>query len=629
MDKQSGILGIYARTSIDTEGTSIDQQKNLGISFAAKNGLEYQLYEDNGKSGFKIDDDENPFKHRKGLTKLISDIENKIVNKVWVFEHSRLSRNQHSSYVLFRIFEKHNITVFENGKPFDMNNPQNKMIQGILTQIAEYERQLIIGRTTRGLHDSYNRRGRSFNFVYGYKKGGINESGYMKWIPVESELENVKYAFKNLLDGKSIKIITSEIFNNVTDLQMEAHYRRLIRIFRQYAYTGYSLNTDGLEILNQYKDCKLESLFVLHDKKYWLKSVPLPIEVVSIEDWIKAVEKLQIAKVIYKDKIRKTDSEILTGIIECPICEMKYYLYNGGKYKYYKHFSNNNCGQKPKSFKVEELNNLFEVFFFYFYMVFDDTKNLIEESQRLIKINLLEIKEKIKNIENENRKLDKQIERFQSIYEDSNDTELLKLTLIKEKELTLKKDINITSLRELKYKLEGLNHTYNKDELELTYHNVKETVINYLSMSNEKKRAAIIKIIKKCQIFGKQMLISTGKILFVFDMENKYKITDSIWEQLKSDTNFKDNFLNTSKLSEALKDDTSFQTLIKSHDKKMLSNYLSVRRLGDIHIFEFPKIIMKNRLKKLGIDYEFTGIEKIISFSNISFDKPSQNSTPK
>jgi hypothetical protein len=61
----------------------------------------------------------------------------------------------------------------------------------------------------------------------------MNESGYMKWIPVESELENVKYAYKSLLGGKPIKTITSDIFKNASDLQMEAYYRRLIRIFRQ------------------------------------------------------------------------------------------------------------------------------------------------------------------------------------------------------------------------------------------------------------------------------------------------------------------------------------------------------------------------------------------------------------
>ena len=608
-----GILGIYSRTSIETGGTSIDQQKDVGIKFASKNGFEYQLYEDSGKSGFKIESDENPFKHRKGLSKLINDIEKKIVDKVWVYDHSRLSRNQHCSYVLFSIFEKHNITVYENGKQFDMSNPQNKMIQGILTQIAEYERQLIVSRTTRGLHDSYNRRGRSFNFVYGYKKGGLNEMGYMNWVPIESEIENIKYAFNSLLNGKPIKKITADIFKNVTDKQMEANYRRLIRIFRQYAYTGFSLNTDGLEILNQFKNCEISSLFDLVDKKYWLKSIPLPVEIVTIEDWIKAIEKLQVAKVVYKDKTRRTDTEVLTGIIECPICEMKFYFYNGGKYQYYKHFSNKNCNQNPKSFKVEKLNNLFDVFFFYFYLVFDDTKYLIEESQRIIKNSQLEAKEKIKNIETENKKLDKQIERFQSIYEDSNDTELLKLTLVKEKELIFKKETNTDNVSKLKFELDELNQKYNKDELELTFLDVRETVINYFeNIQTEEKRSSLIRVIKKCHIYGNQLLINTGKILFMFDMENEYKITDDIFTQFKTDSKFKDNFLNTSKLADALKDDASFQKLMKSPDKKMLSNYFSIRQLNDIVILETSEAIIKSKFQEYNINYDLKDVRKFI-----------------
>jgi DNA invertase Pin-like site-specific DNA recombinase len=74
-----GILGIYVRTSVDTDGTSIDQQKKEGIKFCKKHKFEYQIYEDEGKSGFKIEDDENLFKNRKGLTKLINDIENKVI----------------------------------------------------------------------------------------------------------------------------------------------------------------------------------------------------------------------------------------------------------------------------------------------------------------------------------------------------------------------------------------------------------------------------------------------------------------------------------------------------------------------------------------------------------------------
>ena len=141
-------------------------------------------------------------------------------------------------------------------------------------------------------------------------------------------------------------------------------------------------------------------------------------------------------------------------------------------YRYYKYtFYGKGTCKNTKSLDTEQTNRIFELFFFYFYLVYDDTKTLIEESQRILKINQMEIKEKIKDVEIENRKIDKQINRFQSIYEKSEDTELLKLTLIKETELTMKKEKNIDILNRLKLEMEELNKKYDHDKLELTYYN--------------------------------------------------------------------------------------------------------------------------------------------------------------
>jgi len=349
------------------------------------------------------------------------------------------------------------------------------------------------------------------------------------------------------------------------------------------------------------------------------------MEIVSIEDWIKAMTKMQAAKIVHNDyKTRRTDTEILTGIIECSICEMKYYLYNGGKYKYYKHFSNKNCGQKPKSFKIEKMNNLFETFFFYFFLVYDDTRSLIEESQRLIKISQLELREKIKTLETENRKFEKQIGNFQSIYEETTDAELMKMTLIKEKELNAKKEKNMDAITGLKCELEELNLKFEKDKLELTFHDVKQTVLDFFeNMPIEEKRTALIKAIKKCLVFGKHILIDAGKQLFVLNTDKNYRITEKIWNQFRNDENFKDNFLGTSKLAEVLRDDESFQRLMKSPEKKLISNYYAARRLGELRIFEYPlhldglKVDMKERLAKLGITYELSDIERVVSFTDL------------
>jgi DNA invertase Pin-like site-specific DNA recombinase len=639
-----GILGIYVRTSIDKDNTSIEQQKRMGKTFCQKNKFEYQIYEDVGKSGFKIEDEENPFKTRPGLIKLIEDIEKKIVDKIWVFEHSRLSRNQYASFILNRTFEKHSITIYENDKKFDMNNPQNQMIQGILTQISQYERHLITTRSTRGVRDTINRGIRGFNELYGYKKGGIKDDGYMRWIPVKPEIENIRYAFQEYLKGKPVNQIVIELFKKkINEKNRSGYVKKWGRLLRQFAYTGYSLNTDGLELYNKYMKFEIDGIKELKDKKYYVKSLSYPEKIVSIENWIKVVEKLHSNKEVYKNKMRRSDTEAMTGIIQCPYCELRYYYALDKNIAYYRHHAKKLCGQRPKSFSVESMNSLIEVFYFYFYLVYDDTKTLIEESQKILKLNLLEIKERIKEIETENSRQQKQIERFQSIYEETKDTDLLKLTLIKEKELISKIETNNEGIKKYKVELEELNRKYDQDEMELTYYNVKDTVIDFIEkMTNEEKRTSLIKVIKTCQVFGKYLVIDTGKLLFIFNTDNDYFLPDDVYDKFKKDKRFKQNFLNSGSLTD---DDTGFFSrevleLLKMPEKKMknitkrqeeiISSVVDramVRALGENHIEEYSmskkynyrevKIDMEKKLETIGIKYNLSRIDKIISFTKL------------
>jgi hypothetical protein len=64
-----------------------------------------------------------------------------------------------------------------------------------------------VARTTRGLHDSINRGIRSYSDFYGYKKDGKTNDGYVKWVPIKSEIENIKYSYKRILEGSTIKMI--------------------------------------------------------------------------------------------------------------------------------------------------------------------------------------------------------------------------------------------------------------------------------------------------------------------------------------------------------------------------------------------------------------------------------------
>jgi len=259
----------------------------------------------------------------------------------------------------------------------------------------------------------------------------------------------------------------------------------------------------------------------------------------------------------------------------------------------------------------------------------------------------LEINEKIKSIETDNKKLEKQIDRFQTIYEDNDDKELLKLTLVKEKELNTKKEKNDILLGKLKIEIEDLDTKFDRDKLELTYYDVKEKIIDFFeNMNKDEKRTSLVKIIKCCQLFGKYIVIDTGKLLFIFNLDKKCVLSDEIYSEFKKDKKFKDNFLNSSSVMDVegklmilndwiyhnknyqKKDYVQKKLSIQEQQKRMknLDNYWSVRKLGDLFIQEIflkdksnidIKTIMKEKLQNIGIDYPLSEIEKIISFTEL------------
>ena len=610
-----GICGIYVRTSVETDGTSIEQQTELGIKFCNAQNFQYQVYEDIGKSGYKIDDDNDPFKNRPGMAQLIDDIEKNVIDKVWVWEYSRLSRNELASYVLRNIFIKNKIVVYENGKQFNMDDPLSIMIDGILTHVSRYERNNITGRTTRGIHDRINTGRRSYVSVYGYRQVG-KVGKFLAWKPVQSEIENIKYAFREFLQGKSINSIVRTLHNELPEVKLKALHKNYRNALFRFDYTGFSLTTEGLELYHKYRSCETDNLDFLKEQengkpKYYLPSINYNIQIVTVEDWVTVIKKLRENKEIYKTRKRYASSDIFSGIINCPYCGLNYYSYSKDDYNYYTHIPSKKCLQRPKSVRREKMNNLVKIFFFYFYLVYDDTKALIKESQKLMQLNQIKIKEQIKSTEAENKKMEKQIERFQVVYEETNDVDLLKLTLIKEKELNAKKSVNLELLNKLNIDLEDLNRKYESDKMELTYYDTKNVIVNFFeNMVVEQKRAALIKVIKNCQLFGNYLLIDTGKLLFIFNVKEEYIVTDKLYEQFKKDDYFKINFLVPSKSAES----------VSSNVKIVSTTNFLVRETGQVvYRYEIKKSgeLIKKAFAEKNIKYDLTGIESIISFTEL------------
>jgi DNA invertase Pin-like site-specific DNA recombinase len=614
------MLGIYCRTSIqqEIENSTISQQRMAGIKFAEGRKFEYEIYEDEGISGFKIsDDDQDPFNNRPAFTNLINDIKNKKVDKVWVWEHSRLSRNKYASAFIFNVFEKFKITLFENNKEFKLDDPDITFQMSILDAVAQYERQLIVSRTTRGKHKRINEGKRVYQKLYGYQSSGKDNTGYTIWKPVESEIETYKYISQRYLEGATLRRICIEVHetNKLTGRKLTSYATTIGNILRGCQYTGYQLTVEGSGVYKSFRKGKINSLQVLLDRKYWVKSIPFPLELITIEDWIKMGERLQInSKKFIKaqeSRILRASKDIATGLIECGKCEMRYYSRTQisrnkitGEIKNYLAYYHNSvfqklkCEQRPKSFKIEYVDEIFKIFYFYFYLVFDNTNDLIVETQRNIKQLQLKLKEKIIKSEKETSAIEKRIIKFRNVLDTSDDPDVIK-TLAKQITTNEEKYEELTiELSKIKIELELQNEKFSQTEREMAYYDVKERINDWFFKLNvEEQRNELIRIIQKCQIFNHHLIIDAGQVVFLFDIQKHYVFDMKMLENLNKDEIYKKNFVEMK--------------------GKLKAKMLNDRRIHDVNLQRDKEIktrVFEYLAQKYSVYYNFIGKTKLVSF---------------
>jgi len=616
------MLGIYCRTSKDSdlENSTIVQQRIAGIKFAEEHKFEYEIYEDIGISGFKISDDElDPFKNRPAFTNLINDIKNKKIEKVWVWEHSRLSRNQYASAFIFNVFEKNKIILYENQKEFKIDDPQIKFMRQMLDAVAEYERQLIVARTTRGTRKRIDEGKRTHVKLYGYGKSGKDENGYTNWVPIESEINTIKYAFKRYMEGLSLSKVCTEIYD-MNKIDKKLALRRaftLGKILRRYQYTGFQLTIEGNDIFKSFRKYEIDNLQILLDRKYWVKSHNYPVELISIEDWVKLCERLQILgknrSVTRKDRLLRADKDIATGIMECNECGVKFYYKDqlskkksGKTFRYlcYYHLSTitkSTCKQHPRSFKLEHLNEIFKIFYFYFLVVFDNKNEQLKESLRNIKQCQLKIKEKLTKLEKELGIIEKRLLKFNNLLDKLEEEDMIKAILrqINDNEKRYN-DLNI-ELSKLKIEYELQVDKFNKTELEMTYYDVKDRINDWFFKFNiEEQRNELIRIVKACKIFNHYIVIDTGKILFLFDIKQHYIFDIKLLNNLNRDYVYKEYFTKSTKKKEA-----------KIFDgKRILEVNLELDNVVKLKTFEYL-------IQKYNIYYNLVGKTKLIAFVSL------------
>jgi len=606
----SGICAIYCRTS-GGDDDSIERQERLGKEFCDKNGFEPAVYEDFNKTGTKPDV-LRPFKNRPQMEKLVNDIRSGTIDKVWILDFTRMVRHE-SNMLLVDLFVDFNVTFFDDGKTVDLSDDDVRMMYGFKGTLNKREAAGIKKRINRGRTDALNKGIRGVPALRGYKKSGLKitsltnskEKAYTNWVPVETELDKIKRIFENFLNGASMASIANTLSEGLSVKQRRNLVSRHRSIMEKHLYTGFDLNEQGREIRKKFRIHEIDSLQELLDTKYWVKSQTFPVELISIEDWVKASEKLRENSNEHSEKEsrRVNTIHLATGLISCPYCSDKFHWKNNNNSFVYNHRTNGECAQSPKSIKLKRLNDLFGFFYFFYFGLYDDTKKLIAENQQKIKDNQNELKEKLRELEKENKSLDKQINNFSLAYEKTDNPDTL-LTLVEEKnKLSAKKDKSDIAIAELQKEFEALNNKFHQNNLELTYYDLKERIVNFFeNYSESEKRDVLLKVVKRSQLFKNWLLIDTGNLLFIFDINENYELKPSIFEVFKNTDAFKDNFFDSVKnpsMSNVLK------VLLMDMDFFMEDLPLNVK----------PDTIdyMIKQLSESGIDYPLYDKVKIIN----------------
>ena len=186
---------------MQVEGYSIDAQKELLVNFAkSKEFYSYEFYIDGGFSGKDL--------NRPSIQNLINDVKNKKIDCVIVYKLDRISRSQRDTlFLIEEVFNKYNVGFISIRENFDTTSPFGKAMIGILSVFAQLERETILERTRLGLKKRAEaglwRGGGKIPFPYDYDK----EKGIL--VPNHEKVTVLNKMISLYLGGKSFNKIAT------------------------------------------------------------------------------------------------------------------------------------------------------------------------------------------------------------------------------------------------------------------------------------------------------------------------------------------------------------------------------------------------------------------------------------
>jgi len=302
MKEKIGLLYRVSSQIQETDGGSLDTQREMGKRMSKKLGFNYMEFDEGVQSSFNVE-----INFRPKVVELLTEIQKpKGIRKVWVFNTDRLGRYSNSWNTILKVFLDYGVEVYvgEGHKPYDLSNLTDKLTLGVLSLISQYDNELRRMRSIMGKRNSL-KSGNTYlgsTIPFGYSVEG------KKLIKNKTESNYVKEIFKMYNQGDSTMDI--KVF---LDKQPDIKPRK--------TKFGWNLGTIQKMLRNQ--------LYIGVQKWRWEEKLPNG-ESTLIEEIEIKTPKL-IDKKIYGEVQKKLDSRIrnntpkenrfmLRGILKCSVC---------------------------------------------------------------------------------------------------------------------------------------------------------------------------------------------------------------------------------------------------------------------------------------------------------------------
>ena len=197
MKEKIGLLYRVSSKPQETDGGSLDTQREIGRKVSKNLGFQYVEFDEGVQSSYNVE-----INFRPKLVELLNEIQKpKGIRMVWVFNTDRLGRYSQSWYSILKVFLDYGVKVYvgESDKPYDLTNSTDKLTIGLLSLISQYDNELRRMRSVIGKRNSLKSGntylGSTIPFGYSVKDKKLIEN------PDESKY--LREIFKMYNDGKS------------------------------------------------------------------------------------------------------------------------------------------------------------------------------------------------------------------------------------------------------------------------------------------------------------------------------------------------------------------------------------------------------------------------------------------